>query len=88
MLLAVKIVPGASRTRCLGELDGRAKIAVAAPPEAGKANKALTAFLANLLGVRQNAVSVESGATSPLKTIRLTGVGTAPVRRLLGSAQS
>ena len=88
MLLAVKIVPGASRTRCLGELDGRAKIAVAAPPEAGKANKALTAFLANLLGVRQNAVSVESGATSPLKTIRITGVGTAQVRRLLGSAQS
>ncbi len=84
VLLAVKVVPGASRTRCLGELDGRAKIAVAAPPEGGKANKALTTFLANLLGVRKNAVSIQSGATSPLKTVRISGVGTAQVRRALG----
>jgi len=58
VLLPVKVVPGASRTRCLGELDGRAKIAVAAPPEAGKANKALVAFLAGLLGLKKTAVTL------------------------------
>ena len=71
MLLPVKVVPGASRTRCLGELDGRAKIAVAAPPEAGKANKALVAFLAGLLGLKKTAVTIDAGRASALKTIRI-----------------
>jgi len=31
VLLSVKVIPGASRTRFLGELDGRARISLAAP---------------------------------------------------------
>ena len=33
VLLPVKVVPGASRTKIVGPLAGRLKIAVAAPPE-------------------------------------------------------
>ena len=83
ILLSVKVVPGASRTRLMGELDGRAKVAVAAPPEGGKANKALIAYLADLMGLRKSAVTVESGATSPLKTVRITGADAAQVLRAL-----
>lgn len=71
VLLAVKVVPGASRTRYLGEWDGRARIAVAAPPEKGKANKVLVAYLAVMLGIRKGEITVVTGKTSPIKTIRI-----------------
>ena len=84
VLLPVKVVPGASRTRLLGELDGRAKIAVAAPAEGGKANKALIAFLAERLAVRKSALAIESGTTSPVKTIRIDGIEAHEVQQALG----
>ena len=84
MLLPVKVVPGASRTRCLGELGDRLKVAVAAPPEGGKANKALVAFLADCLGVRKGDVTIEAGWTSPEKTVRITRVTVDQARRVLG----
>ncbi len=80
VLLPVKVIPGASRTRLMGVLDGRAKIGVAAAAEKGKANEALTGFLAKLLGVRRRHVAVVSGRTSPLKTIRIEGVTPDAVR--------
>ncbi len=71
VLLPVKITPGSSQTRYLGELDGRAKIAVSAPPEKGKANKAVIEFIAKRLAVRKSDVSVVSGLTNVVKTIRI-----------------
>lgn len=84
VLLPVKVVPGASRTRFMGELGGRAKIAVAAPAEKGKANGALIAFLAKQLGLRRQDVTVTQGQTSPTKTVRLAGIAVSEVARLLG----
>lgn len=72
--LPVKVVPGASRTRIQGEWNGRLKISLAAPPEQGKANRALEAFLADWLGIRRNAVRVVSGTASPQKTVHIDGV--------------
>jgi len=71
LILQVKAVPGASRDQIAGRLDDRLKIKVAAPPEGGKANKAIQKLLARALSVRAAEVSIESGATSPLKTIRV-----------------
>ena len=87
-MLPVKVVPGASRTRCLGEWEGRARIAVAAAPEKGKANAALAAFLAKLLSVRRRDVVVVAGHTSPLKTIRIERVSADAVRAALQPARS
>lgn len=84
VLLPVKAVPGASRTRCAGEWNGRAKIAVAAPPEQGKANQAIIAFLADLLQLRRRDVSIVAGTTSPLKTVRIEGVTVERVRKATG----
>ncbi len=83
ILLPVKVVPGASRTRLLGELDGRLKVAVAAAPEKGRANDALTAFLARQLGIRPRAVTVVGGRSSPLKTVRVKGANLDRVKKLL-----
>lgn len=69
--LPVKVVPGAARTRCMGALDGRLKIAVAAAPEKGRANAALIAHLAELLGLRRRDITVHRGQSSPFKLLRI-----------------
>jgi len=84
VLLPVKVVPGASRTRCLGELDGRLKVAVASPAEGGRANKALVAFLAKRLGVRAVDICLTTGQASPLKLLRIVGAEANVVRHALG----
>jgi len=83
VLIPVKVVPGASKTRIMGELDGRLKVAVAAAPEKGKANNTLTSLLAERLGVKPRMVRVVSGRTSPVKTIRITGVNASRIEELL-----
>jgi len=83
VLLSVKVVSGAARTRYCGEWDGRARIAVAAPPEKGKANQAVITFLAEMLDVKRKSVSVVSGHATPLKTIRIEGVTADAVRAVL-----
>jgi hypothetical protein len=88
VLLPVKVVPGASKTRLLGEWDGRAKIAVAGVAEKGKANESLIEFVAELLGVRRNAVTLVRGRTSPLKTLRIDGVMARHVQAVLAPARS
>jgi uncharacterized protein (TIGR00251 family) len=81
---AAKIVPGSSKTALAGVLDGMVKIKVAAPPEKGKANACLAAFLARQVGVRKTAVTITSGQTSPVKQIAIAGITTAALRDKLG----
>lgn len=88
VFLPVKIVPGASQTRYRGPWQGRARIAVAAPPEKGQANKAVQAFLAKVLRVRKSDVTVIAGHTSPIKTIRIDRVTLEAVRTALQLARS
>lgn len=73
----VKVVPGSSRTVYCGLHDGMYKIRLAAAPEKGKANKALIDYLAGLLAVKKNAVSIASGQTSPVKQIQIEGIDNA-----------
>jgi uncharacterized protein (TIGR00251 family) len=72
--LRVKVVPGASRDALAGALGDRLKLRVAAPPEAGKANRAVCALVAGRLGVAERSVSVAAGASSPEKTLLLAGL--------------
>lgn len=83
-MLRVKVVPGASRTRVLGRHGDRIRIAVAAPPEKGKANSALLEFLAPTCGLRVRDLAVEAGHTSPQKTVRLQGISPQAVSAALG----
>jgi len=81
-LLWVKVVPGASRTAIAGTLGERLKVRVASPPEQGRANAALCAFLAKQLGLRAADVSVAGGSTSPEKVVRIAGCAPERVRSL------
>ena len=82
-LLWIKVVPGASRNEIAGVLGDRLKVRVGAPPESGKANKAVCVLLARTLGVRQADVDVEGGTTRPEKTVRVRGAGVDGVRSSL-----
>lgn len=72
--LKVKAVPGASRSKITGVLGDRLKIAVAAPAEGGKANRAICELIAALYEVAPRDVMVTAGATRPRKTIEVRGV--------------
>ncbi|MHC4551905.1 MAG: DUF167 domain-containing protein [Planctomycetota bacterium] len=78
----MKVVPGSSRTEIAGVYGDMLKIKVAAPPEKGKANKELLDFLAKQLGLRKNALHIESGQTSCVKQIRLEGANNDDVQKL------
>ncbi len=68
--LRLKVVPGASRTEIAGLHGDRLKMRVSAPPEGGKANQAVCAFLEELVGGRATLVT---GAAHAEKTVRLSG---------------
>jgi uncharacterized protein len=70
----IKVVPGASRDRVVGLLGDALKIQVAAPPEQGKANAAVCALLAIVLGVPPRAVRVAAGSAQPRKTVAVAGL--------------
>jgi uncharacterized protein (TIGR00251 family) len=74
LLLQIKVVPGASSDRVAGLLGDRLKVAVVAPPEAGKANKAVCELIANWLGLSKRQVQILAGPTQPLKTLKLEGI--------------
>ncbi len=87
--IRVKVVPGASRTRIAGLLGDRLKVQVAPPPEGGKANLAVCALLAQVLGVAPRNVTVVEGHSRPQKTLRVVGMSTEQVanRLVSGDAQ-
>ena len=80
----VKVVPGSSRDRVGDMLADRLKINVAAPPEEGKANKAVCSLLAKQLGVPKRDVTVIDGPNRPTKTVHVDAVDVAYVLGRLG----
>jgi uncharacterized protein (TIGR00251 family) len=83
VLVPVKVVPGASRTRVVGPLGDRLKVAVASAPEHGRANEEVCRLLAGRLGVAASAVRVVAGASSPRKTVEVAGCDVARARAAL-----
>jgi hypothetical protein len=68
----VKVIPRSARTEIAGQMaDGTLKIKIAAPPEKGKANDALCAFLAGHFGVARESVTIVSGRSAALKLVRV-----------------
>src|SRR6185369_1819910 len=81
----LKVVPGSRRDQIVGVLGDRLKVKVSAPPEDGRANKAVCELLAGALGVGARDVEVTSGHSNPEKTVRVVGVSGAQAQaKLLG----
>ena len=85
--LRVRVHPGARRPGLAGRLaDGSVKVAVAEPPEGGRANRAVEAALAAALGLARSRVRVVSGAASRLKQVEIDGLGGPEVERRITAA--
>ena len=73
--LRVRVHPGAKGTRVRGwREDGVLRVDVAAPPEGGRANEALTRFLAGVLGLDAREVEVIRGHASRDKVVAVKGM--------------
>lgn len=87
LAVAIRLTPKSSRDGIDGiehRADGRAvvKIRVRALPEAGAANAALIRLLAKALALPASAITLQSGATGRLKSLRLVGDASALAARL------
>ncbi len=82
----VKVVPRASRDEVAGWSDGVLRLRVSAPPRDGRANAAVVALLATLLGVRKSAVAIWSGQGSAHKRVAIEGLTRDEIERRLGCA--
>lgn len=69
--LRVTVVPAAARSTTAGLHDGMLRVRVAAPAIDGRANAALTAWLADQLGLPKRAVTVVHGSGSRRKRLRI-----------------
>lgn len=83
MRIEVLVQPRASRTRAVGEHDGRLKVQVAAPPVEGAANEALLKFLAERLRLPKGKIELVAGETGRRKSFFLAGAEATQVREAL-----
>ncbi|MBI3744786.1 MAG: YggU family protein [Chloroflexi bacterium] len=84
MRLSVKVQPGARREEVVGFEGDVLRVRVIAPPDKGKANEAVVALLAKMLGVAKRDVTLVRGAGNRQKVIEVTGLSGAEMRRRLG----
>ena len=85
-MLTLHIQPGARKTEVVGVHGDALKIRLAAPPVDGKANAALTAFVAERLALAKSAVTLKSGQTSRRKVLEVMSPPTDGEQRLLADA--
>jgi uncharacterized protein YggU (UPF0235/DUF167 family) len=64
------------------------KIKVAAPPEGGRANRAVEALIARQLGLPKKAARIVSGSASARKIVAIEGLSVAEIKRRLPAAES
>lgn len=82
IIFTVKVVPGAARDQIVGPYAHTLKVKVAAPPEAGKANRAVCALIARKLALPRSSIKIISGHTSPIKRLLARGATADAIKRL------
>ncbi|MDR2801208.1 MAG: DUF167 domain-containing protein [Desulfovibrio sp.] len=82
--ILVHVLPGAKKSEISGIRNGRLCLRVAAPAVENKANKALLAFAAGVLGIRSSALSIASGTNARQKLL-LVASSKEPDWKLLSS---
>ncbi len=79
--LTVRVTPRARKTEIAGVMeDGTLRIRVAAPPVEGKANAALTEFLAKVFDVRKNRIEIVAGQRGLDKIVSVLDLTVAEVQ--------
>ncbi|NPA90041.1 MAG: YggU family protein [Chloroflexi bacterium] len=82
----VRVQPRSRKNRIEGVHDGRLKIRLTAPPVEGAANKALIAFLADVLDVPRRQISLVRGEKAREKVLLVEGLPLPDVAKRLDAA--
>ncbi|HJV58681.1 MAG TPA: DUF167 domain-containing protein [Methylomirabilota bacterium] len=82
-LLHVRVKPGARRNEILGWQGDALRVRVTAPPADGQANHAVTALLADALGIAPSRIALVRGAASRDKLFRVERLSPSDVRSRL-----
>lgn len=86
VIIPVRAMPRAGRNALDGLTEGALRVRLVAPPVEGAANKALIAFLAEVLGVPKRDLAITTGEHGRRKLVRVRGLtGTAVRERLTGN---
>jgi len=71
MKLQIKVIPSSSKDCIDGLLEDTLKVKVKAPPDKGRANKAVIKVLEKTLEQPKGSIHISSGTTSSRKTIEI-----------------
>ena len=69
LVIAVRVVTNANKTRITGEVEGKLKIQLGARPVDGEANAQLIEWFAGTLGIAKSKISIQRGLKSREKEI-------------------
>jgi hypothetical protein len=72
VIVDVHVMPNAARTQVQGLHDGALRLRLHAPPVDGKANLALQAWLADVLGIPRAGIRMIRGDTARRKQLRVS----------------
>ena len=81
----VKLIPRSSQNQIVGREGELVKIKVTAPPIEGQANKALIELLSKKLKKPKSHISIITGESSRLKTVRIKDISRSEIYDLLSS---
>ena len=72
--ISVRVVPSSSRNKIVGWYGKQIKIKVQAPPEGGKANKAVLALICREFGFKRSEIEIVSGKKSVDKVVEVPAI--------------
>ena len=78
------MIPRASKSEIVGEVDGSLKVRISAPPVDGAANDEVVRLLAKAFGVAKSNVLIVAGEASKTKRIRVAGAKPERLQQLAG----
>lgn len=79
----VYVQPCASVDRIEGEHNAMLKVRLSAPPERGKANKALIKLISKTLGIPKSGVTLIKGRTTRIKQLEISGISAEDIEKRL-----
>jgi uncharacterized protein len=81
-LISIKLVPYSQNNEIVGWEGDELKIRINEIPEAGKANKALIAFLGKTLKIAPSRISIIRGLANRHKKVHISGVSIEKVKKM------
>ena len=83
IIVAVRVIPCASKSEIVGEHGGSLKVRISSPPVDGAANVEIIRLFAKHFGVSKREVSIVNGETSKNKRIKIENLSVSEFEELI-----